>query len=155
VRGRNFGKYAVRQEKAVFPADSAMARLTIRLDFSSGDSIGPGKIGLLEAVAETGSIRKAAAAMKMSFRQAWLLVDAAESSFGAPLVEVRRGGRGGGGAALTELGEAAIAHYRRIERLASEAARVDLETLERRARGRGAVASAGKARLARKTLRKS
>ena len=38
-----------------------MPRLMIRIDFDDGSALGPGKIRLLELVAETGSIRKAAA----------------------------------------------------------------------------------------------
>ncbi len=40
-----------------------MARLTLRIDLDTG-SVGPGKIRLLEQVAATGSIRKAAAAIE-------------------------------------------------------------------------------------------
>jgi molybdate transport system regulatory protein len=68
-----------------------MVRLTIRIDLAGG-SVGPGKIGLLEQVAATGSIRKAAAAMKMSYRRAWLLLQALEACFGSPLVETATGG---------------------------------------------------------------
>src|SRR5262249_7256676 len=52
-----------------------MPRLSIRIDFDKG-SLGPGKAHLLELVASTGSIRKAAAGMKMSYRKAWLLLKA-------------------------------------------------------------------------------
>ena len=47
-----------------------MVRLTIRVDFEPGHALGPGKIHLLEQIDETGSIRGAAAAMKMSYRRA-------------------------------------------------------------------------------------
>ena len=62
-----------------------MTRLTIRIDFDDGSALGPGKVRLLELVAETGSIRKAAAGMKMSYRKAWLLLKALEETFGAAL----------------------------------------------------------------------
>jgi len=45
-------------------------RLTIRIDFANGTALGPGKVRLLELIGETGSIRKAAAGMKMSYRPA-------------------------------------------------------------------------------------
>lgn len=108
-----------------------MARLTIRVDFASG-ALGPGKIGLLESVAETGSIRKAASRMKMSFRQAWLLLQAVEEMCGEPVIEALRGGQGGGGARLTELGQAVIRHYRSLEKLASGAAEGEVAALESR-----------------------
>ena len=50
-------------------------RLSIRLDLINGDRIGPGKIALLEAIQETGSISAAARKVGMSYRRAWLLVE--------------------------------------------------------------------------------
>jgi molybdate transport system regulatory protein len=50
-------------------------RLSIRLDLTSGDRIGPGKIALLEAIRATGSISAAARKIGMSYRRAWLLVE--------------------------------------------------------------------------------
>jgi molybdate transport system regulatory protein len=98
-----------------------MAKLSIRIDFDSG-SLGPGKVRLLELVAEAGSIRKAASGMKMSYRKAWLLLKALEETFGAPLVGTSTGGRAGGGATLTPLGTLVAARYRDVERAAGQAA---------------------------------
>lgn len=67
-----------------------MAKLSIRFDFDGG-ALGPGKVRVLELVAETGSIRKAAAGMKMSYRKAWLLLQAFEEIFGAPIVATATG----------------------------------------------------------------
>jgi len=50
-------------------------RLTLRVDFGGNRAIGPGKIRLLEAIRDTGSITKAGIALGMSYRRAWLLVD--------------------------------------------------------------------------------
>jgi molybdate transport system regulatory protein len=108
-----------------------MARLTIRIDFESGDQLGPGKVRLLERVAETGSIRKAATAMKMSYRKAWLLLQALEKAFRAPLVATATGGRAGGGARLTPLGKLVAARYRALETSASRAAAANLRALEK------------------------
>src|ERR1700761_8649837 len=92
-----------------------MARLTIRIDFENGDQLGPGKVRLLEFVGETGSIRKAASAMQMSYRKGWLLLKAMEKTFGARLVVATTGGRAGGGASLTPLGALVARTYRKIE----------------------------------------
>ena len=108
-----------------------MARLTIRIDLAAG-SIGPGKIRLLEQVAATGSIRKAATAMRMSYRRAWLLLQALEACFGNPLVETATGGKSGGGARLTQAGSAVVACYRRVESRASQSAAKDISALEGR-----------------------
>src|SRR4051812_31107878 len=74
-------------------------RLSIRLDLTSGDRIGPGKIALLEAIQEAGSISGAARALGMSYRRAWLLVEEINKSLQEPAVEAATGGRQGGGAA--------------------------------------------------------
>jgi molybdate transport system regulatory protein len=121
-----------------------MAKLSIRVDFDGG-SLGPGKARLLELVAETGSIRKAAAAMKMSYRKAWLLLKALEETFGVPLVGTATGGRAGGGARLTPLGEVVTRHYRALERAAGRAANRHMAALAKKAPKAG-IANAGKER---------
>lgn len=111
-----------------------MVRLTIRVDFDDGSGLGPGKVKLLELVEETGSIRKSAAAMKMSYRQGWLLLKALEETFGRPLVATATGGRAGGGARLSPLGKAVVGEYRTLERIAIKAGAKPLASLARRAR---------------------
>jgi len=111
-----------------------MTKLTIRLDFDSGSSIGPGKVRLLEAIEATGSIRRAAEEVGMSFRQAWLLLKAVEEMFDGPVVGSLRGGAKGGGSALTDLGRLIVASYRQLERTAAVAARGEVDALEARAR---------------------
>src|ERR1700710_1843326 len=93
-----------------------MTRLTIRIDFTNGSALGPGKVRLLELVAETGSIRKAAAGMKMSYRRAWLLLKALDEAFDEPLVATATGGKAGGGALLTPLGWRVVKEYRSLEK---------------------------------------
>src|SRR5258705_4964549 len=108
-----------------------MARLTLRLDFGPGRAIGHGKVRLLEAVRDHGSISAAGRAMGMSYRRAWLLVDALNRMFKQPVVVAATGGAKGGGAKLTDFGRAVASAYRRAEeraRLAGceEVARVDV-----------------------------
>jgi len=109
-----------------------MARLTIRLDFDNGASLGPGKIGLLEGIERTGSIRNAAEQAGMSFRQAWLLLKAIEQMFEQPVIAAQRGGSRGGGTVLTDFGRVVIASYREVERAASHAAAKEVAVLEKR-----------------------
>ena len=82
-----------------------------------GDEIalGPGKVDLLEQIAQTGSIVEAAQHMNMSYNRAWHLVHTMNECFKKPLVTAARGGRDGGGAALTETGARLLALYRRLE----------------------------------------
>jgi molybdate transport system regulatory protein len=110
-----------------------MARLSIRIAFEGAEALGPGKIRLLELIEKEGSIRAAAAAMNMSYRHAWLLLQAVEDTFGAPVLATSTGGARGGGARLTEFGHTLVARYRTIESTASRAAAVELEELARAA----------------------
>jgi molybdate transport system regulatory protein len=105
--------------------------LRIRLVFEDGAMIGPGKADLLELIRETGSIAAAGRRLGMSYKRAWLLVETLNATFAAPLIESRRGGPGFGGAALTEAGERALAHYRRLQAKASRAAAAEVAALRR------------------------
>lgn len=109
-----------------------MAKLRIRVDFEGGESLGPGKIGLLEAVREAGSIRGAAKRVGMSFRRAWLLLQAVEVLFGEALTETARGGVKGGGTALTPFGEFVVQAYRDLERAVERVAQSKMEPLAER-----------------------
>lgn len=92
-----------------------MTRLTLRLDFANGSQIGPGKIRLLEAIGQTGSIAAAGRSMGMSYRRAWLLVDQINRAFTQPAVTGQTGGSGGGGTALTDWGRDLVTLYRQAE----------------------------------------
>lgn len=101
-------------------ADGA-GTLRIRIVFGDDAMLGPGKAELLERIRETGSIAAAGRAMSMSYKRAWSLVDEMNAAFHDPLVSAARGGAKGGGAALTETGAAVLAHYRKLEEIATEA----------------------------------
>lgn len=104
--------------------DSPRQRPAPRLRLLFGDAIalGPGKVELLELIAETGSISAAARRMGMSYRRAWLLVETMNQCFRSPLVETAKGGKGGGGANISELGQEVLGRYRRMEQAAQAAA---------------------------------
>lgn len=97
-------------------------RLFVRLDLTAADQLGPGKVRLLELIDSEGSISGAARAMHMSYRRAWLLVEALNAMFRDPLVSCATGGTHGGGAALTPLGRRVAREYRSIEQVASRQA---------------------------------
>ncbi|KMO20905.1 winged helix-turn-helix domain-containing protein [Methylobacterium platani] len=107
-----------------------MSTLSLRLDLAPGIRVGPGKIRLLEAIAAHGSISAAGRALGMSYRRAWMLADELNRAFAEPVVAGQVGGRSGGGARLTPLGERLIASYRAIERDAAAAAARHLAGLE-------------------------
>jgi molybdate transport system regulatory protein len=106
-------------------------RLTIRFDFDDERRLGPGKIALLESIAETGSISAAGRKHAMSYRRAWLLVEELNRIFGQALVTARPGGAGGGGANLTAAGERVVALYREAERKMRAAAAREIAGIEK------------------------
>ncbi len=113
------------------PAKSAGAKAKFRLRITVGDviAIGPGKVSLLEAIGETGSITAAAKRLDMSYRRAWLLLDELNGALKKPAVDSAKGGTHGGGSALTEVGRQVIDLYRRVEATAERACRADLKRL--------------------------
>jgi len=106
----------------------------VELHIRDGDrraevAVGPGKVALLEKIAETGSITLAAKKLGMSYRRAWLLVDETNRCLVGPAVIRTAGGSHGGGTALTPLGIEFIRRYRAIEREAKIAVSRNLGTI--------------------------
>jgi len=104
---------------------SKLPSLSLRIDLDEG-RIGPGKIHLLENIHSCGSIAAAGRAMNMSFKHAWDLVNDLNRICECPVIEPEKGGRDGGGSALTPFGLSLIDRYRSIERLVTPAAREEL-----------------------------
>jgi molybdate transport system regulatory protein len=102
----------------------------LRVDFPPGERLGRGKIELMEHIVATGSISAAGRAMDMSYRRAWLLVDALNHMFKEPVIESQRGGKQGGGAGLTPFGEELLARFRGMEALMRETLQADLDWLD-------------------------
>ncbi len=103
----------------------------LRILLGAEIAIGPGKADLLDAVARTGSISAAAREMGMSYRRAWLLVDTMNRCFKAPLVAASKGGSGGGGARITELGLDVLARYRAMELKAAASVAAEMREFTR------------------------
>lgn len=76
-----------------------------------GTFLGYGRVVLLERIRAHGSISAAARSMEMSYRHAWKLVDSMNRQSRSPVVHRSTGGKGGGGAVLTEAGERAVACF--------------------------------------------
>ncbi|MBV8573744.1 MAG: LysR family transcriptional regulator [Acetobacteraceae bacterium] len=106
-------------------------RMSIRVDLSSGARIGPGKVALLEEIGRSGSISAAGRVLRMSYRRAWDLVEELNRAVGKPVVATSTGGSGGGGANLTQEGEAIVAEYRAIEAASAAASKRHLHALSR------------------------
>ncbi len=76
--------------------------------------LGEGRIELMKAIIEHGSISAAARSMNMSYKKAWESVDAMNSLSDEPLVTRTTGGSGGGGTIVTKAGQEAISLYEGI-----------------------------------------
>lgn len=90
----------------------------VRAWLARGDQpvVGPDRADLLRAIARLRSISAAAREIGISYRHAWVLVQAMNEGAGEPLVESAVGGRRGGGARLTDQGQLALAAFERLDR---------------------------------------
>ena len=79
-----------------------------------GTFLGEGRVSLLKAIDKLGSITKAAKSMNMSYLKAWKLVESMNETSSYPLVVKSSGGKGGGGAKLTDQGYKAILLFTEI-----------------------------------------
>jgi molybdate transport system regulatory protein len=93
----------------ITPGLNCRGRVWIEMDGQT--YLGFGRMVLLEKIREFGSISQAAKSMAMSYKHAWDLVDSMNRQAGEPLVSTSKGGKGGGGACLTEAGESAIKQF--------------------------------------------
>ena len=86
------------------------------IEQGSNNLAGASEIGLLQAIAETGSINQAAKTLGRSYKWAWDTVAAMNALADAPLVLRETGGKNGGGTRLTEHGEQLVAGFQAIAR---------------------------------------
>lgn len=104
-------------------ADASKLKLHARIYCGDEIAMGPGKADLLETIDREGSISGAGRAMRMSYRRAWLLVDAMNRCWDTPLVETVAGGSRERGARLTEAGRQVLEKYRGLQALLAQAER--------------------------------
>jgi len=96
--------------------------LKIKMQLMCGGEIamGPGKADLLDAIGRAGSISGGARELGMSYRRAWLLVDAMNRCWQDRLVETAPGRAAGGSARVTTLGREVLARYRALQAQAAK-----------------------------------
>jgi molybdate transport system regulatory protein len=111
----------------------ARPEVRFRMRIRKGDvvALGPGKVDLLEAVREHGSISAAARSLDMSYRRAWLLIDELNQSLKSPATASEQGGQSGGGCMLTPVGERIVRLYRDVEAQAQKACAKQIGELTR------------------------
>lgn len=78
------------------------------------------RIALLQAIESEGSISKAAKKVPMSYKSAWDAVDAMNNLASQTVVSRETGGKGGGGAFLTQYGKTLVHNYLGLQKVHSE-----------------------------------
>jgi molybdate transport system regulatory protein len=87
-------------------------KLRVWVVFSDRLKFGDGRARLLELIDEHGSLRRAAAALDMSYRNAWGYLRELESTAGFKLLERAPGGGPRSGMRLTPAGRDFLTRYR-------------------------------------------
>jgi len=91
-------------------------KIKSRIWIEADDSIllGEGRVSLLKAIDEEGSLSKAAKSLGMSYKKAWSLIDAVNKRAEKPVTTSSIGGKGGGGAQLTAYGKSLVEAFETI-----------------------------------------
>lgn len=88
----------------------------IWIELENNVLLGEGRVQLLKAIDETGSLSKAAKSLNISYKKAWDLIDSVNKSAKKPVTINSIGGKGGGGAQLTEYGKSLILAFEDINK---------------------------------------
>jgi molybdate transport system regulatory protein len=96
--------------------DEHTLQCKIWLEHEGRPLIGKGGATILQTMASTNSITKAAQTLGMSYKYVWNYLAKIERNLQQPIVETYKGGKkGGGGATLTLLGHRLLTEYKRVE----------------------------------------
>jgi len=90
------------------------------LEFKGSPLLGKGGADILEAVKTERSISRASKKVGMSYRYVWNYLAKLKKTLCEPIVETFKGGKEGGGAELTALGENLLKEYKRVEEYIGE-----------------------------------
>lgn len=93
-------------------------KIKSRIWIESEDNVllGEGRVHLLKAIQEMGSLSKAAKSLNISYKKAWQLLDSVNKSAKKPVTINSIGGKGGGGAELTEYGKSLVIAFDEINK---------------------------------------
>ena len=108
-------------------------KIKSRIWIESEDNVllGEGRVHLLKAIQEMGSLSKAAKSLNISYKKAWQMLDSVNKSAKKPVTINSVGGKGGGGAELTEYGISLITAFNEINKNCWEFLDKQLEKIER------------------------
>lgn len=94
---------------------SPTLRGQVWVEIGKGMAMSGAGADLLEQIAVCGSLSEAARRLRFSYRRAWMLVDAMNRRWPAPLVITAVGGERGGGTRVTDFGERVLRSYRDLQ----------------------------------------
>jgi len=100
---------------AMLTQDKHKPTAKVWLEYKGEPILGRGGADILEAIKNEGSISNAAEKVGMSYRYVWNYLARMNKALGEPIVETFKGGKSGGGARLTRLGETLLKEYKRVE----------------------------------------
>lgn len=96
---------------------SAQPKFNLWIEVGGQVALSIWRVSLLAAVAETGSITKAAVQLEVPYRVAWQKIHEMEELLGQKLTETQTGGSGGGGTILTPLAQAYVDKFASFQQL--------------------------------------
>ncbi|WP_303922300.1 winged helix-turn-helix domain-containing protein [Draconibacterium sediminis] len=99
-----------------------MTKVDLQIHISDNDKliVNPERVQLLRMIASTGSLLKASEKMGISYNKTWKLLEAVNAASTSLVLEKARGGKGGGGAVLTDYGRFLLKEYEAIEKVVSQ-----------------------------------
>lgn len=103
------------QRRGPRPAVRPKLRGKVWVEIGSAAAMTDAGADLLEQIAACGSLSEAARRLHFSYRRAWLLIDAMNRHWPAPLVTTAVGGDRGGGTRITHLGSLILRNYRDLQ----------------------------------------
>ena len=106
-----------------------VSRIDVIVHFANGGRLTPEDFALIEAIRVHRSIIGAGRATGVSYRKCWLMVDALNRTFEAPVFATYPG-RKETGSELTPFGERLVALYKSMERRARSGAAAAMAELE-------------------------
>ncbi len=102
----------------------------IWIELEGKEFLGEGKVQLLKAIDETGSLSKAARSIGISYKKAWHLMDSVNKTAKKPVTLNSIGGKGGGGTELTAYGRSLVNAFEEMNRECWDFLDVQLEKIK-------------------------